>query len=60
MHLGRHRPTDDPLVPPGWADRLESYFTDVTVHFDDDAGHFTPLECAVDFAELVRGFLSAT
>jgi pimeloyl-ACP methyl ester carboxylesterase len=51
-------PTNDPLFPPEWADRLESYFTDVTVHFGDGAGHFTPLECGADFAELVRGFLS--
>jgi pimeloyl-ACP methyl ester carboxylesterase len=51
-------PTNDPLFPPEWADRLEDYFTDVVVHFRDGAGHFTPLECAADFAELVRGLLS--
>jgi pimeloyl-ACP methyl ester carboxylesterase len=51
-------PTNDPLFPPEWADRLDSYFTDVSVHFREGAGHFTPLECAADFAGLVRGFLS--
>jgi pimeloyl-ACP methyl ester carboxylesterase len=40
-------PGNDPLFPPEWADRLERYFTDVTVRFHDGAGHFMPLECAV-------------
>jgi pimeloyl-ACP methyl ester carboxylesterase len=54
-----HVPTDvlwpqqDPLFPSDWADRLDSYFTDVTVHSAFDAGHFTPLECPAQFAELV-------
>ena len=51
-------PTKDPLFPPTWSDRLDSYFTDVTVHFRDGAGHFTPRECAAEFAELVRGSLA--
>jgi pimeloyl-ACP methyl ester carboxylesterase len=54
-----HVPTDvlwpqhDPLFPREWSDRLDSYFTDVTLHFAFDAGHFTPLECPDQFAELV-------
>jgi pimeloyl-ACP methyl ester carboxylesterase len=54
-----HVPTDvlwpvcDPLFPTEWADRLEHYFTDVAVHFAYDAGHFTPLECPEQFAELI-------
>lgn len=54
-----HVPTDvlwprhDPLFPPEWADRVEHYFTDVEVHFADDAGHFTPLECPDQFGELI-------
>ncbi|MCV7281028.1 alpha/beta hydrolase [Mycolicibacterium flavescens] len=54
-----HVPTDvvwpqhDPLFPPEWADRLGHYFTDVSVHQAFDAGHFTPLECPDQFAELI-------
>jgi pimeloyl-ACP methyl ester carboxylesterase len=50
-------PQHDPLFPPEWADRLQPYFSDVTVHFRAGADHFTPLECAADVVELVRGFL---
>jgi pimeloyl-ACP methyl ester carboxylesterase len=46
-------PRHDPLFPPQWADQLEHYFTDVRVHFADGAGHFTPLECSDQFAELI-------
>ena len=54
-----HAPTDvlwpqyDPLFPPQWSDRLEHYFIDVRLHFADDVGHFTPLEAAEQFAELI-------
>jgi len=54
-----HAPTDvlwpqhDPLFPRQWADRLEHYFIDVQLHLAIDAGHFTPLECPEQFAELV-------
>lgn len=54
-----HVPTDvvwphhDPLFPAEWSDRLEHYFTDVQLHFAFDAGHFTPLECPEQFAELI-------
>jgi len=54
-----HAPTDvlwpqhDPLFPRQWADRLEHYFIDVYLHSAVDAGHFTPLECPEQFAELV-------
>jgi pimeloyl-ACP methyl ester carboxylesterase len=46
-------PQHDPLFPPEWADRLEHYFIEVTVHIASGAGHFTPLECPDQFAELV-------
>jgi pimeloyl-ACP methyl ester carboxylesterase len=54
-----HVPTDalwpqqDPLFPSEWADRLDAYFTDVHLHAAFDAGHFTPLECPAQFAELI-------
>lgn len=46
-------PHHDPLFPPEWADRLGHYFSDVAVHPAFDAGHFTPLECPEQFAELI-------
>jgi pimeloyl-ACP methyl ester carboxylesterase len=54
-----HVPTDvlwpqhDPLFPREWSDRLDAYFTDVALHSAFDAGHFTPLECPDQFAELI-------
>lgn len=53
-------PQNDPVFPSEWADRLQDYFSDVAVHFCAGAGHFTPLECAADFAELLRSFVSPT
>jgi pimeloyl-ACP methyl ester carboxylesterase len=50
-------PDSDPLFPPRWADRLDSFFADITVHFCENAGHFTPVECASEFANLVRSCL---
>jgi pimeloyl-ACP methyl ester carboxylesterase len=44
----------DPLFPPEWADRVGEYFADFTVHLSPGTGHFTPLESAGQFAELVR------
>lgn len=51
-------PGRDPLFPTAWADRLDHYFTDVGVQFANTSGHFTPLECPDQFAELV--LISAT
>jgi pimeloyl-ACP methyl ester carboxylesterase len=47
-------PRHDPLFPTAWADRLDDYFVDVRFHTADGAGHFTPLECPENFAELIR------
>jgi pimeloyl-ACP methyl ester carboxylesterase len=46
-------PQHDPLFPRLWADRLEHYFSDVRLHLADGVGHFTPLECPDQFAELI-------
>jgi pimeloyl-ACP methyl ester carboxylesterase len=46
-------PQHDPLFPTEWADRLGDYFTDARLHVAAGAGHFTPLECAEQFAELI-------
>jgi pimeloyl-ACP methyl ester carboxylesterase len=37
-------PDSDPLFPISWSDRLEAFFTDVTVQRLRSTGHFTPLE----------------
>jgi pimeloyl-ACP methyl ester carboxylesterase len=46
-------PQHDPLFPRQWSDRLEYYFADVELYFAFDAGHFTPLECPEQMAELI-------
>lgn len=43
----------DPLFPREWADRLDGYFVDATRHRVNDVGHFTPLECPQEMADLV-------
>ena len=52
-------PEHDPLFPPQWGDRLDAWFSDVTVTRLDGAGHFSPLETPQAFAtailELARG-----
>ena len=54
-----HAPTDvlwpqhDPLFPREWSDQLQNYFIDPHLHLADGAGHFTPLECPDQFAELI-------
>jgi pimeloyl-ACP methyl ester carboxylesterase len=47
-------PGHDPLFPPEWADRLDEFFTDVTVTPLPDAGHFVPIEAPDAFAAAVR------
>jgi pimeloyl-ACP methyl ester carboxylesterase len=52
-------PEHDPLFPPQWGDRLDVWFSDVTVTRLAGAGHFSPLEAPEAFAaailELARG-----
>jgi pimeloyl-ACP methyl ester carboxylesterase len=43
-------PTDDPLFPPGWADRLDAFFVKAQLRHVAGVGHFTPLECPREFA----------
>lgn len=50
-------PQHDPLFPQEWADRLDDYFDDVRLHLVNGVGHFTPLECPQEFANLIRGAL---
>jgi pimeloyl-ACP methyl ester carboxylesterase len=46
-------PEHDPLFPPAWADRLDAWFSNVTVTRLDGAGHFSPLEAPQAFATAV-------
>jgi pimeloyl-ACP methyl ester carboxylesterase len=47
-------PELDPLFPREWSDRLDEFFTDVQLETVDGAGHFTPVECPAEFAELIN------
>ena len=47
-------PEHDPLFPLQWADRLDEFFSAVTLRRLPDAGHFSPLEASQPFAEAIR------
>jgi pimeloyl-ACP methyl ester carboxylesterase len=51
-------PEHDPLFPRAWSDRLDEFFSDITVSFVDGAGHFAPLEYPADFATAIRASLA--
>jgi pimeloyl-ACP methyl ester carboxylesterase len=51
-------PDHDPLFPPDWGDRLDEFFSDVTVIRMPDAGHFSPLEAPEAFAGAIRDTLA--
>lgn len=43
----------DPTFPRGFSDRLDAFFSDVTITWADGVGHFTPLEAPRAFAALI-------
>jgi pimeloyl-ACP methyl ester carboxylesterase len=47
-------PEHDPLFPRAWSDRLDEFFSNVSLTTADGAGHFTPVECPEEFAGLIR------
>jgi pimeloyl-ACP methyl ester carboxylesterase len=47
-------PTHDPLFPPEWGDRLDEFFSDVSVQRLAGVGHFTPLEAPREFAAAIH------
>jgi len=47
-------PEHDPLFPREWSDRLDEFFSDAQLETVDGAGHFTPVECPAEFAELIN------
>jgi pimeloyl-ACP methyl ester carboxylesterase len=53
-------PEHDPLFPRAWSDRLDKFFSDVTVSFVDGVGHFAPLEYPAEFAAAIRAALART
>jgi pimeloyl-ACP methyl ester carboxylesterase len=46
-------PAHDPLFPIEWADRIDAFFSAVTLRRLPDAGHFSPLEAPADFAAAI-------
>jgi pimeloyl-ACP methyl ester carboxylesterase len=53
-------PAHDPLFPAAWADRLDEFFTDVSLTRLPDSGHFVPLEAPDAFASAIRRALGPT
>jgi pimeloyl-ACP methyl ester carboxylesterase len=47
-------PEHDPLFPRAWSDRLDEFFSDVTLADLPGAGHFSPLQAPERFADAVR------
>jgi pimeloyl-ACP methyl ester carboxylesterase len=53
-------PEHDPLFPRAWSDRLDEFFSNITLSFVDGAGHFAPLEYPAEFATAIRAALART
>ena len=51
-------PELDPLFPPAWSDRLDSFFSDVSLKRLPGVGHFVPLEAPGEVAGAVREALA--
>ncbi len=47
-------PEHDPLFPLAWSDRLNDFFSDVTLRALPGVGHFVPLEAPEVFASAIR------
>jgi pimeloyl-ACP methyl ester carboxylesterase len=47
-------PTEDPLFPVAWADRLDAFFADVELHVLNGVGHFVPLEAPDEVVAAIR------
>jgi pimeloyl-ACP methyl ester carboxylesterase len=46
-------PEHDPLFPREWSDRIGEFFAAAELSWLDDAGHFSPLEAAGEFAAAI-------
>jgi pimeloyl-ACP methyl ester carboxylesterase len=47
-------PTDDPLFPVAWSDRLAAFFADAELRVLDRVGHFVPLQAPDAVAAAIR------
>jgi pimeloyl-ACP methyl ester carboxylesterase len=47
-------PTDDPLFPVAWSDRVDQFHADVELHVLDGIGHFVPLQAPDAVAAAIR------
>jgi pimeloyl-ACP methyl ester carboxylesterase len=47
-------PTEDPLFPTAWSDRVEEFFAAAELRFLDGVGHFVPLEAPDEVAGAIR------
>jgi pimeloyl-ACP methyl ester carboxylesterase len=47
-------PTEDPLFPVAWADRLDDFLADAELRVLEDVGHFVPLEAPGAVAAAIR------
>lgn len=52
-------PEHDPLFPPEWGDRLDEFFSDVTLEPMPGVGHFSPLEAPRQFAAAITDALES-
>ncbi len=52
-------PSDDPLFPEEWADRIGDFFSAARLTRLEGAGHFTPRERPRDFAEAIIAAIAA-
>jgi pimeloyl-ACP methyl ester carboxylesterase len=47
-------PTDDPLFPVAWADRIDEFFAAARLHVLNGVGHFVPLEAPGEVVAAIR------
>jgi pimeloyl-ACP methyl ester carboxylesterase len=50
----------DPIFPREWSDRLDEFFTDVSLEMLDGAGHFTPLQAPAQLAHAIKKRLTSS
>jgi pimeloyl-ACP methyl ester carboxylesterase len=47
-------PTEDPLFPVAWSDRIDAFFARAQLRLLDGVGHFVPLQAPVEVADAIR------
>ncbi|PPF87186.1 alpha/beta hydrolase [Pseudoclavibacter sp. RFBJ3] len=53
-------PTEDPLFPIEWADRLDDHFSRVSLHPVVGSGHLLPIEAPAAFVSAIRSLVVAS